>query len=215
MKASANSVLQPDASQALRDTLLKELADLTAKEAVTAWAHKTLPAKNHLIAADAQAVEEAFLVRFAALGVDDAATVLAAVDGDDKVTTLASKEHRVMRPNAPAEQVMPEASAAAQRIDKGALAIAEPRRIRDRDHIKFVAEQPCLICGRQPVDAHHIRFAQRRALGRKVSDEFTVPLCRGHHRAVHRAGDEAAWWKKAAIDPMKVARNLWRRTRRE
>jgi hypothetical protein len=36
---------------------------------------------------------------------------------------------------------------------------------------------------------HHLRFAQPRALGRKASDEFTVPLCRVHHREVHRAGD--------------------------
>ena len=60
-----------------------------------------------------------------------------------------------------------------------------------------MAKQPCLICGRRPADPHHLRFAQHRALGRKVSDEFTVPLCRGHHREVHRCGDEAAWWKKA------------------
>src|SRR5262249_7498918 len=52
-----------------------------------------------------------------------------------------------------------------------------------------------------------------RALGRKASDEFAVPLCRSHHRAVHRAGDEQAWWKAAGIDPVKVARQLWRQTR--
>jgi hypothetical protein len=66
-------------------------------------------------------------------------------------------------------------------IDKSALALPEPRRVRDRDHVKSVAKQPCLICGRRPSDAHHLRFAQSKALGHKVSDEFTVPLCRGHH----------------------------------
>jgi hypothetical protein len=40
-----------------------------------------------------------------------------------------------------------------------------------------------------------------------------VPLCRGHHREVHRCGDEAAWWSKAAIDPVPRARTLWLRTR--
>ena len=89
----------------------------------------------------------------------------------------------------------------AKGIDKSLLALPEPRRIRDRDHVKYVAKQPCLICGRTPCDAHHLRFAQSRALGRKVSDEFTVPLCRGHHREVHRCGDEAAWWRKLEIDP--------------
>ena len=75
-----------------------------------------------------------------------------------------------------------------------------------------MAKQPCLICGRRPADPHHLRFTQQRALGRKVSDEFTVPLCRGHHREVHRSGDEAAWWNKARIDPSVTARTLWLKT---
>ncbi len=49
-------------------------------------------------------------------------------------------------------------------------------RLRDKDHRKFVSKQPCLVCGREPSDPHHLRFAQPRALGRKVSDEFTVPV---------------------------------------
>ena len=97
-------------------------------------------------------------------------------------------------------------------IDKSVLALPEPRRVRDRDHVRYVAKQPCLVCGRQPSDPHHLRFAQSRALGRKVSDEFTVPLCRGHHREVHRSDDEAAWWRKAGIDPMLRARALWLKT---
>ncbi len=100
----------------------------------------------------------------------------------------------------------------AKGIDKTALTLPEPRRARDRDHIRYVAKQPCLVCGRQPSDAHHLRFAQSRALGRKVSDEFTVPLCRGHHREVHRCGDEAAWWQKAGLDPVVSARVLWLNT---
>src|SRR5262249_52816415 len=79
-------------------------------------------------------------------------------------------------------------------VDKSVLALSAPRRIRDRDHVKSVAKLPCLICGRRPADAHHLRFAQSPALGRKVSDEFTVALCRGHHREVHRCGDEARAW---------------------
>jgi hypothetical protein len=97
-------------------------------------------------------------------------------------------------------------------VDKSFLTLAEPRRIRDREHVRYVAKQSCLICGRKPCDAHHLRFAQSRALGRKVSDEFTVPLCRGHHREIHRHGDEAAWWSRTAIDPMVAARSLWLET---
>ena len=97
-------------------------------------------------------------------------------------------------------------------IDKSKLAIGAPRRYRNREHIRFIAQQPCLLCARKPSDPHHLRFMQPRALGRKASDKFTVPLCRIHHRAVHRAGDERAWWTLAGIDPIKIARKLWRQT---
>ena len=103
--------------------------------------------------------------------------------------------------------------ARAPRIDKADLALSEPRRHRDRDHLKFVTLQPCLLCGRRPSDAHHLRFAQSAALGRRVSDEFTVPLCRLHHRALHRRGDEAAWWVEQRLEPLPVAQKLWRQTR--
>ena len=95
------------------------------------------------------------------------------------------------------------------KIDKSVLTIAEPRRIRDKAHLKFVAAQPCLICGRQPSDPHHLQFAQARALGLKVSDEFTVPLCRGHHRQLHQAGNEVAWWGNFDINALETAKGLW------
>jgi hypothetical protein len=98
-------------------------------------------------------------------------------------------------------------------VDKSHLPLNEPRRYRDRAHLEFVALQPCLLCGRQPSDAHHLRFTQARALGRKVSDEFAVPLCRTHHRALHRSGDEAGWWTSAGIDAVAVAHRLWQHTR--
>jgi hypothetical protein len=97
-------------------------------------------------------------------------------------------------------------------IDKSVLALPEPRRVRDREHVRYVTQHSCLICGRRPSDAHHLRFTQSRALSRKVSDEFTVPLCRGHHREVHHSGDEGAWWIKAGIDPTAAARALWLET---
>jgi len=89
------------------------------------------------------------------------------------------------------------------------LAIPKERRIRDQAHLAFVARHSCLVCGRQPAQAHHIRFAQPRAMGMKVSDEFAVPLCNGHHDAVHRTGDERAWWAARHIDPLAIAEHLW------
>jgi hypothetical protein len=86
------------------------------------------------------------------------------------------------------------------------------QRLRDKVHLKFVSSQPCLICGRQPSDPHHLRFAQPRALGLKVSDEFTVPLCRGHHRQLHQAGNEVAWWETLNINALETAKHLWEQT---
>lgn len=83
------------------------------------------------------------------------------------------------------------------------------RRIRDRNHLKFVSNQLCLKCARWPSDAHHVTFAQPRAMGMKVSDEFVVPLCRLHHREVHHARNELAWWRDLKIDPIEVANRLW------
>jgi DNA recombination protein Rad52 len=98
------------------------------------------------------------------------------------------------------------------RIDKSQLAIAEPKRLRDKAHLNFVASQPCLICGRQPSDPHHLRFAQPRGIGLKVSDEFTVPLCRGHHRQLHQAANEVGWWENLQIDALATAKDLWKQT---
>jgi hypothetical protein len=85
-------------------------------------------------------------------------------------------------------------------------------RVRSKAHLRFVVAQPCLICQRSPSDPHHLKFAQPRALGRKVSDEYTVPLCRDHHQALHRQGNEIAWWANVNIAPLEVAKGLLERT---
>jgi hypothetical protein len=99
------------------------------------------------------------------------------------------------------------------RVDKSVLAIAEPKRTRDAAHLRYVADQPCLICARQPAEAHHLRFAQPRAIGSKVSDAFTVPLCALHHRELHARGNEKAWWSDRGRDPLLTANQLWAATR--
>ena len=99
------------------------------------------------------------------------------------------------------------------RIDKSALTISEPKRIRCKEHLRFVASQPCLICGRSPAHAHHVRYAQSRGLSLKVSDEFTVPLCATHHHHIHTTGKEREWWQERNIDPLKVASALWHQSR--
>jgi hypothetical protein len=118
------------------------------------------------------------------------------------------------QPSAPsAPEQSPVNNAVLWHVDKTGLPLSEPRRYRDRAHLEFVASQPCLLCGRQPSDAHHLKFLQPRALGRRVSDEFAVPLCRTHHRALHRHGNEVEWWNSAGIDAVTIAHKLWQHTR--
>jgi hypothetical protein len=99
------------------------------------------------------------------------------------------------------------------KIDKSVLAISEPKRIRCKEHLRFVASQPCLICGRSPSHPHHVRYAQPRGLSLKVSDEFTVPLCAIHHHQIHVTGKEREWWEERNMDPLKVAMSLWQHSR--
>ena len=191
--------LDPDASAELRDRLLGELHELASGDDAALWAHRSLPQKNRLITADAQRVEQAFQAKMASFASP-------AGPHTSRQTEQPSKPQR-------AKPVQPKKKRSQPKgIDKSTLFLAEPRRVRDREHVRYVAKQPCLICGRIPSDPHHLRYAQSRALGRKVSDEFTVPLCRGHHREVHRCGDEAAWWRKAGLDPTNAALALWLKT---
>jgi|GEM_PF-360218 len=194
-------VLRPEASAELRDQLLGQLKELASGDEAALWAHRSLSEKNKLITADALQVEEAFQARLASV-------VKAGADEPQSPGGVAQPQTA----HSPHSAKKPKTRSGSMVIDKSLLALPEPRRIRDRDHVRHVAKQPCLICGRQPADPHHLRFAQSRALGRKVSDEFTVPLCRGHHREVHRCGDEAAWWRKVGIDPADAARALWLET---
>src|SRR5207237_8294468 len=104
--------------------------------------------------------------------------------------------------------------AAKKQSRNGAIrALGKTVRLRDKDHRRFVLRQACLVCGRVPSDPHHLTFTQPRALGRRVSDEFIVPVCRIHHRELHRSSNEAEWWRKLNIDPLPVALRLWQHTR--
>ena len=183
----AKPTLSAAASATTRDRILLDLDGVVLAHELDLWAENSLATKNTLTASDAREVEAAFQSRLAGFtGATDASQL--------------SPESRLEVPTI------------ATGIDKSQLAIPEPRRVRNKVHLRLVAKQPCLICGRRPCDAHHLRFAQPRALGRKVSDEFAVPLCRGHHREAHRSGIEMAWWKTYGIDPLGIAHKLWRET---
>src|SRR5262249_24987165 len=137
--------LDTEASAALREQLITELENVSSSENAASWARRVMGPKNTLTAADAERVEQAFQARLTS------------------ITTEVATD-----PPTPSEQPAHRTGRAKRRsntgVDKRVLALPSPRRIRDRDHVKLVARQPCLICGRRPADAHHLRFAQSPAL---------------------------------------------------
>lgn len=202
-------LLAAEPSAALRDQLIAEIQNIRDGEELALWAHRRLPAKNTLTDDDARAVEAACQVVLSALNL-----------GADEL------QHR---PDGPAEPapISPANGTAADATPMTAAPAAEdhrphaeqqvtplrkPMRHRNKTHLAFVGAQPCLVCQRSPCDAHHLKFAQPRSLGRKVSDEFTVPLCREHHFDLHRQGNEMAWWTNLQIAPLETARELWAAT---
>jgi hypothetical protein len=201
-KGAIPLTLDLEQSAALREKLLTQLGNITSVDLAAAWAREALSAKNSLTAADAKLVEGAFERRLLEFPSSDAAS-----PSNDlySVPQIAGPQGTAITESTDSGQ--------AKGIDKSILTVSAPRRYRNREHLRYVAQQACLVCGRKPSDPHHLGFTQPRALGRKVSDEFAVSLCRGHHRAVHRSRDERAWWRQAGIDPIKVARRLWKETR--
>jgi len=218
--------LEAEASAAARERLIRECNELRTAAEATAWVETALKIKNTLTIADADLVEATFAQKLAELGPDEDGSVgdhsdsggTETAGGDPResgaavcATPSTAPETGANIDTATRPDVVQTEPTAREQVDKSGLALAEPRRRRDKDHLRLVARQACLVCGRKPSDAHHLRFAQPRALGRKVSDEFTVPLCRLHHRAVHHSGDETSWWAEAGIEPLGAAERLWKR----
>jgi hypothetical protein len=184
-------------SAALRDQMLEEINRIADGDGLALWIHRRMRDKNALTNADARTIERA-------------CETLLRVHREGMAGPIPN-------PNAPSpprelKDTPPSLDAAATTASgrQTVHPLAKLRRRRSKAHLAFVAAQPCLICQRTPCDAHHLKFAQPKALGRKVSDEFTVPLCREHHHELHRHGNEAAWWANLKLAPLEVAKELWR-----
>jgi ERF superfamily len=225
-RSSAGPLLGEQLSASLRESLIKQMAAISSEDEAAAWAHRNLPAKNTLTATDAKIVEERFQARLGEISHLRNAQSTSASSGVD-VDGPAPSRIVTDRPCPVRDQnIQPAAELADPVTDEKARAASAKRsgrrpmsplgktvRLRDKDHRKFVLRHPCLVCGRVPSDPHHLTFTQPRALGRRVSDEFTVPVCRLHHRELHRSGNEVAWWRQLNIDPLPVAARLWQQSR--
>src|SRR5262249_31433569 len=202
---SGGLVLRSDQSAILRERLLGQLVAINSTDEAALWARQNLSAKNTLTADDARFVEEEFQTRLSTIG-----------EGQGPCEPSNPVSVRNVRPagrhGAGDSQKTSKVPSRPHR-NSAVRALGKTVRLRDKEHRKFVSRQACLVCGRTPSDPHHLTFMQPCALGHRVSDEFTVPVCRIHHRELHRHGDEVAWWGKSSIDPLPVALRLWQHTR--
>ena len=165
-----HDAVMPDTqlSARLRDQMIAELNELGTGDEAARWAKRRYPDKTkRLNAADAEHIDQCFRTKILSFAAHDAEGAGVDIEGASAEPSAQPNGRGAKKPKQ------------AKSIDKSTLSFPEPRRVRDREHVRHVAQQSCLVCGRKPCDAHHLRFAQTRALGRKVSDEFTVPLCRG------------------------------------
>lgn len=199
------AVLEPQQSADLRERLLAQVTTLRDSNDLLAWAKASLPLKNTLLEADARALERAYQMRLDEMARPE-------TENDMPRSGLGSSlgEGPVQGPS-PDQAVIagPDTGEPADQSEGRLTFPKEPPRKRSKAHLAFVRAQPCVICKQAPSDAHHLKFAQPRTLGRKVSDEFTVPLCRSHHQTLHRHGNEKAWWVDMHISPLPVASELW------
>jgi len=218
-RPSASSVLGAQLSASLRESLIQQMAAINSADEAAAWAQRSLPAKNTLTAADAKMVEEQFAARVSAISPSDGT-----LDGSARCGTPADRTPHEPPHAVPDQSIVSGASDTgtrrkalrrAKKHTRGDVirSLGKTVRLRDTDHRRFVLRQACLVCGRVPSDPHHLTFTQPRTLGRRVSDEFIVPVCRVHHRELHRSGDEASWWRRLNIDPLPIALRLWQQTR--
>ena len=190
-KQKPKAVLAADPSASLRDQLISEIQDLKDGDELALWAYRRLSAKNTLTTDDAHAVESSYQVRLDAVTISDDPIGGTTTEAHGRDATLAFSKTASHLED---QQVTPRHKTGGK---------------WSKSHLRFVASQPCLVCRRTPCDAHHLTFAQSRSLGRKVSDEFTVPFCRDHHLQFHRQGNEAAWWANLKIAPLEMAKELW------
>jgi hypothetical protein len=181
--------------------LIAGLIELQSSDEAADWVHKSLVVKNTLTAADSDSVEASFRERVATLEASSAAAERQIDPAKHDSVAPSGGQVFVETTDAltAAPIIVPQRPAGRRRC-----VAAKAIRLRDKEHCKYITTQPCVVCGRTPSEAHHVRFAQPRALGRKVSDEYTVPVCRLHHRELHRYGDEASWWVGVNVDPLAV-----------
>lgn len=197
-------LLNRQSSAEQTERLVGQLLAIHSDDDLDVWVTTTLPLKNTLLEEDARKVEAAFRDKFEKTHLEQSQTTSFGI-GAQPASDQAPPAISSATSSTPIHDIPTAEQDPAEQL---AFPKESPRK-RNKAHLAFVRGQPCLVCKQTPSDAHHIKFAQARTLSRKVSDEFTVPLCRLHHQDLHRQGNEKGWWANMQIAPLPIARELW------
>ena len=190
-------VLATDQSNALRDRLV---AGLKSADEAADWVHENLPTKNTLAVADAETVEASFRERSSRSREDSQAPGYRRLLTTQAPHTCRNKA----KPSAVRRRLLRQRQSSDTNAPLRRPCVCAARSTADsspRNPASSVAARP----------SKHITLASPH-LGRKVSDEYTVPVCRVHHRDLYGYGDEASWWVGIGIDPLPIALELWQRS---
>lgn len=91
------------------------------------------------------------------------------------------------------------------------MGLSESGVIRCRQHLQWIRGHECAVqssfCDGR-VEAAHVRIETDGGLSMKPGDNWTIPLCSGHHRAQHRIG-ETSFQVKHRINMKSIAEQLW------
>src|SRR6516164_1449003 len=157
---SARSVLGVQLSASLRESLIEQMAAINSADEAAAWAHRNLPAKNTLTAADAKIVEERFQARLSTISSERAPGGTADLPPGGSPNIV--PDQSVLSISGISAWTSQNSSKKTQKRTGGRAvhALGKTIRLRDKDHRKFVLRQPCLVCGRVPSDPHHLTFTQ-------------------------------------------------------
>ena len=186
------------------------MAQLQSSDEAADWVHKNMPVENELTAADADLVASG-LPRPARghRGRNVRARKRTAPGGGQRRNRAKRTAPRFWR------------SAFSRSIGKARAGVDGPARSPGGARAGRRRARP-FVCATKSIASMWRRSPASSAAGRrgkrtifalpnlvrssrKVSDEYTVPVCRLHHRELHRYGDEASCWAGVGVDPLPIA----------
>ena len=66
---------------------------------------------------------------------------------------------------------------------------SQEQKLLSKKYLEYIKEKPCLVCGKMPVDPHHMEAVGMGGANRDGYKDYSrVPLCRYHHGEYHNTG---------------------------